>query len=278
MGNFLNIALTFPPVIFSFLLVVVVIYWLSVMVGVLDLDLFDLDFDLDVDMDVDLDVDMDMGGAAESAADGAAESAAEGAAEGSAEHGDTPGLNGILLGIYSWLSLGRVPITITVSVFTLYAWIMTFSGVYYLGASLPVAIGLFVGATAASLFLTGPTVRPMRGLFHTHTKHGQETLIGALCVLTTGRVDEKFGQALFDDGGAGLNLLVRCDSPENGIKRGDRALIIGYDSETRLYYVEPYENLAGQETKFDFETRLEDAGSMSDVTLNGDANIGEKNE
>lgn len=257
MGNFLNIALTFPPVIYSLLLVVVIVYWLSVLVGVLDLDLFDID----VDMDLDLDVDVDMGGAMEGAVEGASDLSSSSTGMG----------HRVLVGIFSWLSLGRVPVTISFSFFTLYAWIMTFSGVYYLSSMMSPAMSalLFAGSTILSLFLAGVSVRPMRGLFHTHTKHGQETLVGSVCVVTTGRVDAKFGQASFNDGGAGLNLSIRCDTPDNGIKRGDRVLIIGYDPETRLYHVEPYENLdTRRETELDFDIKLENASSAAQVAAN----------
>jgi hypothetical protein len=43
MGEFFNAALSFPAVIFSFLLAVVVVYWLLVLIGTLDVEIGDLD-------------------------------------------------------------------------------------------------------------------------------------------------------------------------------------------------------------------------------------------
>ena len=45
----------FLPVNFvlTVLLILVVLYWLMVIIGALDADLFDIDFDTDVDVDVD---------------------------------------------------------------------------------------------------------------------------------------------------------------------------------------------------------------------------------
>ena len=43
MGDFVDAALSFPAVVFSFLLAVVVIYWLLVLVGTLDVEIGDLD-------------------------------------------------------------------------------------------------------------------------------------------------------------------------------------------------------------------------------------------
>jgi hypothetical protein len=45
MGEFVDAALSFPAVIFSVLLVVVVIYWLLVLIGTLDIEIGDLDLD-----------------------------------------------------------------------------------------------------------------------------------------------------------------------------------------------------------------------------------------
>jgi len=264
MGEFLRIALTFPTAFYSLLLIVVVAYWLFVMVGVLDLDLFDVDVDLDLDLDVDIGID----GAADGALEGAADGAVDGAAEAGLEGGASAGAK-VLASVFSALSLGLVPITISFSFFTLYGWVLTFSGVYYLATVITplIAGGLFAGATILALVMAGITVRPMRGIFQTHTKHGQDTLIGSVCVVTTGRVDARFGQANFSDGGAGLILPVRCDTKDNGIKRGDRVLIIGYDSETRLYQVEPYEHMDGRraETELDFDTQLKNASSAAEM-------------
>jgi hypothetical protein len=48
MSDFLDIALSFPPVVFSFGLVLVVLYWITVIIGALDVDLVDVgDAELD---------------------------------------------------------------------------------------------------------------------------------------------------------------------------------------------------------------------------------------
>ena len=46
-------------IVYTILLVVVALYWLSVFLGALDLSSFDFDVDADVDVDADLDVDVD---------------------------------------------------------------------------------------------------------------------------------------------------------------------------------------------------------------------------
>ena len=49
----------FSPInlLFTILLMLVILYWLSIIIGALDIGSFDLDFDFDADVDVDLDAD-----------------------------------------------------------------------------------------------------------------------------------------------------------------------------------------------------------------------------
>ena len=55
-----------------------------------------------------------------------------------------------------------------------------------------------------------------------------------------GDVDKKFGQAEFDDGGAGMIIQVRCDQ-ENKLKKGSQALIVSYDDRREAFIIEPYD-------------------------------------
>jgi hypothetical protein len=85
-------------------------------------------------------------------------------------------------------------------------------------------------------------VRPLAPIFVHTTSRGGRHLIGKACVVRTGRVDDRFGQAELDDGGAGLLLHVRC-AGENALKKGDEALIIDYDAQRDVYIVEPMKGL-----------------------------------
>ena len=51
----------FAPVnlVYTFLLILVLIYWLFIIIGALDFGSLDLDFDIDADVDVDMDIDVD---------------------------------------------------------------------------------------------------------------------------------------------------------------------------------------------------------------------------
>jgi hypothetical protein len=226
MEEFLQIALSFPTVIFSGMLIGVLLYWTMVIVGAVDIDLFDLDIDLDTDFDIDMDLDADVDGDFDVDADGPSA--------------------GIMHSLMAAIGLGTVPVTIIGSIVTLAAWFLSFAAVYYLGPVLGTSVfaglGIVVVSFVLSLPITSVFTHPLKGIFTTHTHTGGQTLVGKLCKVTSGSVTQTFGQAEVDDGGAGLIVSIRCET-EGALKRGSRALLIEYNAEQDIYFVEPYDNL-----------------------------------
>ncbi|MEL7370031.1 MAG: glycine zipper family protein, partial [Myxococcota bacterium] len=87
MALFLQQIMAMPTVVFTALLGIVIVYWLFVVIGALDVDMIDVGADLDGIAE----------GAAEGAMEGAAEGAMEGATEGAMEgaaEGATEGIGG----------------------------------------------------------------------------------------------------------------------------------------------------------------------------------------
>ncbi len=233
MQQFLQIALAFPTVVFTAVLLVLGLYWLLVILGALDLDTFDMSAHVNmhghVDAHVHLDADVD-------------------------PDGMLPGPD-LIEAVMSALGMGTVPLTVILSFLTLTAWMVSFAAVYYLAPMIGGLTSLYaalfgVGSFVAALPVTMLIMQPFIQLFDTKgEKHGGESLIGSVCRVTTSRVDAKFGQADVDDGGAGLLLPVRCEAQNNGLSRGSKALIIDYDDEQHAYIVEPYDVLVGDDKK-----------------------------
>jgi hypothetical protein len=222
--EFLNIALGFPTIIWTALMGLMLAYWLFVILGALDLELLDIDIDLDTDLDIDLDADMDMDVDADADVDGAATGP------------------GALARVAVALGIGKVPVTILLSFFTISGWALSYFGMLYLGPLLKFgAVGaVILGATfVLAVPLMGAMAHPLKELFQTKTRRAGAEVVGKVCIVTTGSVDESFGQARLDDGGAGLLLHVRCET-DNDLGRNDEALIIGHDREDDVYFVEPY--------------------------------------
>ena len=203
----------------------VIVYWLIVILGILDIDALDFgDFDLE--------------GVGEGAAEGAAEALGEG--EVSTE---SSGSTGALHSLLNFLNLGKVPITVILSFVALKMWILAYLYSYFLAGKMGTIIPgfllggfLFVGFLFFSLLLTGLTTRPLRKIFQHATTHGQQNLLGKICKIKTTEVTAEFGQAQLKIDSSFLLLSVRC---KEGVEfsKGDEAIITGYNKEKDVYEV-----------------------------------------
>lgn len=217
----IDASLEFPNVVFTIALGVVLVYWLFVLLGTLDIDLFGHG---------------DVGGhdVGDVGGDVAGGHDAGGHDGGDGHDGDGDADSG---GLWHFLGLGDVPLTISISFIVLTGWVASMLGTRYLQdgalryAVLPLA---FVAALLASAVL----VRPLRPVFRVREGKTNRDYEGATCTITTGHVDDKFGQATIEDGGTVLIIAVRCDKA-GALKRGDKALVVEFDPERQAYIVEP---------------------------------------
>lgn len=212
MEDFLATVLSFPTVVYTTGLGLVLVYWLTVILGALDVDVFDVDGDLDIDGDA-----VDVGDGVEGAS----------------------GLAAIL----TVLRLRHAPLTVSISVLTIAAWLFSYVGARTVMPLLPLPAAisaLLVGVTALGLALPVASLvtRPLGPLFALQQGKDKQSFVGGMCTVRTGRVDGKEGQALIEDGGAGLLVRVRCDDPA-ALARGDQAIITAYDADEDVYDVEP---------------------------------------
>ena len=269
MIEFLNALLAFPTVIYTILLSVVVIYWLFVVIGALDMDFLDVHLDGAGDGVVEglgghLDgIDGAVGGHLDGAVaghldgiDGALDGAdgaldgADGALHGHGHvHADGSVDGGGFSGVLSSLGLRAVPLTVAISFVVLWAWLLTFIGMEALGdlttsklGNIAISTGVALGSLFASLFVTRQCVRPLERFFVTHDSPRSGSFVGQVCVVQTQRVDGRFGQAELADGGAGLLLQVRC-ADTNELTRGSKALIIDYDEEQGIFQVVSFDRM-----------------------------------
>lgn len=259
MPAFLSAILSFPTVVFTVPMALAAVYWLLVIVGAADLDLFD---GADGAMDGALDGAADgaaeaVDGALDGAVDGAAD-AVDGAVDGAADaagHSAAEALDGAdhaahaahaaeggAMGLLHALKLRNAPITVVASLFAAYGWLLTGVGGELLFGQdkvplLP-AIGLLAAVMPLSLLLTSVTVRPLGVIFRNEGGVSRKHLIGGSATVTTGRVDARFGQALCIHTGAELVLQVRCDRP-NTLRKGDEVLLVSFDGQREAFVVEP---------------------------------------
>ena len=259
MQEFLVTVVAFPTIVFTFGLAVALLYWLVVIFGALDLDFLDSALGLD-SIDAALDgalesidgmADGAVEGAAESidaAIDGAVDGAAEGAADAAdaADSGDTSdgARQGALSGLLNMMGVRGVPITVVLSFVLLWAWVISMVGTKLLGAAAATfLVGGFLagGSVFGSLVLAAISTRPFRKVFVTPTAPSRVSLVGKMCIVTSVKVDDKFGRAEIDDGATGFVAEVRCPQ-DNQLTRGKQALVYRYDPADGVFFIGPVDD------------------------------------
>jgi hypothetical protein len=202
-ADFLNIVSSFPTVVFTVLLGVILLYWLLAILGAVDIDVLDMDLDVDTDIS-------NVGG---------------------------------LTGLLSTLGLSGPPVTVTLSVLTILSWLFSYFSSAYLLVLVPwdmfrefIGAGLLVGCFIVSIPVTAQVIKPLKGLFVVHSAKSKSHFIGATCKITTLEVSETFGQAEIDDGQARIIVSVRANTP-NALTKGDKAKVTSYDKEKGTYEV-----------------------------------------
>ncbi|MCO4771926.1 MAG: glycine zipper family protein [Deltaproteobacteria bacterium] len=271
MGDFVSTVLSLPTVIFTVPLLLSLIYWVFVVIGAVDLDALDaldgadgaLEGGLDGAADGALDGALDgldgldgldaldgngfpgldaLDGALDGI-DGAFEGAGDAALDGLDADADVDGHGpGLLAVMLSTLKLTTVPLTVSLSFIVLFSWLASFLMTVHVAPLLPVPELLSGAAIALSAFTAGTlgasvAVRPLGGLFHTERGRGNRSFIGVVVTITTGKVTKTFGQAEVTEAGHHNIVQVR-DRSEQGLSKGDRALLVQWDREGEAFVVE----------------------------------------
>ncbi|WP_339522594.1 hypothetical protein [Pseudomonas sp. EA_35y_Pfl2_R111] len=205
MELFIQTALSFPVVLLSFALCVAILYWLVAAMGIVDVDLLDIEVDSSLE-----------------------------------NHALQPeGLAGLLLK----LGLNGVPVTLILTLLFFFAWALCYFAELLLLRFLPLGIlryplGLLVvtAALIAVVPVVSLLVRPLRPLFLKLEATTSKSVLGQVAIVRSGRVTATQGEAMLDDGGAGLILRVRADEA-HGFKRGDRVVLLEYLEAEHAYRV-----------------------------------------
>lgn len=214
MYRFLELALSFPVVIFSLLLSLAAIYWLLVCCGVFDTGPVELDIE--------------------------AITAYEKALAESDE------------GLFSQLGLAGIPASLVLTLVSLTGWLVSYFiqllvieplslGFFYY--PLGFASGLF--AACAALITTALLVRLFRPMIKRIQGPPSMPICGRVAIVRSATVTRERGTAFLEDGGAGLLLQVRtCDTAH--LKRNDRVVLLQYIADEHFYQVISETEFLGQ--------------------------------
>lgn len=202
--RFLDIALSFPTVILSVLLMVAVGYWLLALLGLFDMEVLDLP---------------DVG-----------------------ETSDGGAAAGLLSGLLIRFGLAGLPFALIYTAVIFIAWLACYFVVYFLlqawgSDALRVLTGIALVPVLLFLALpfAGLMLQPFKRLFTPSEGRLAGSLLGELVTIRSDEVSETRGTAEYNDGAAGLVLQVRSSEP--GLLRGDRAVVVEYLATTNVFRV-----------------------------------------
>jgi hypothetical protein len=202
-------AVNLPYTVF---LALILLYWLTVIVGGLEVGLCNVDLSAPGDADADVDTDMDT---------------------------TVPGLGGMGLAALQFFHVGTVPLVLLLSFLALSMWVISLLTNYYLqNHSLLLALFLFLPNVSVSLLITKFVTLPWRALFRTLHDERQATpeVIGKVCVVKTSKVDTTSGQAEVVSNEAPLLLNVRTMGGEV-LGKGEEALVVQCNEHNNTYII-----------------------------------------
>lgn len=245
MDEFIAAIVSFPTVVFTVALIAVVGYWLLALLGGIGSEALD-----GAAGKIDGAVDAMAGkvdGAAEALAgnlDGAADGAVDGAADGAGEAAGDGVVASGGASLLTAIGFGKAPATLVISLLTLFAWTLSSFGTLMsreYGVATPLVLGAIgLGAMLVAGVLTGMIASALGKAFRRHRPIRRGDLIGKIATVTTGRVDERFGQANLHEDGADLIVDVRCPTP-NALARHVKVVLVSFDAERHVYTVEAFE-------------------------------------
>jgi len=212
----------------SGLLVFVLVYWITVFIGLIDINFFELDIDVDVDVDTDVHVDVH----------------ADVDTELDTGNLDTQASLGWLNYTLSFFNLGKVPFMLFMSFFALPFWLFAIFLNYYTGnQSVIFALILLIPNMVASMFMAKLSTMPLISLFAESNTDYEELdrsdFSGKIATVVLPVSGKKMGQVkIFEDGNSILiNAFATTDIQ---ISKDKTVLIIDFDKEKKSYLVEPY--------------------------------------
>ncbi len=205
MSTIWGIASSFPTIIFTSIIVILLCYWLLVVLGLMDIELFDIDVDTEMDTDVDMST---------------------------------------ILTFMTTLGLTGVPIMIVISIMSFVSFIICYTAVKFglFWTENESIIWLIGSAIALVSFLcaipiTAQLIKPLKGFFaQLKGDNGAKNLLARTCKIRSTKVTDSFGEAecIMD----GASLIIKVRAPEKyAFKKGDTAYIIEFDNLNNIYHV-----------------------------------------
>ncbi len=187
---------------YTFLMIVVSLYWGTVFLGLLDMHSIDIDLDADVDHHVE------------------AETAGGGFSK-----------------VLHFFNLGDVPFMIIFSFWVLFMWLGSILTNHYTGnQSWLIAVGIFFPLAFVNLFLTKFATWPFLKVFKNLNAEEDTQVIGKECTISMETDDASKGQAEVITSGYHQKITIIASSGQTLLK-GSKGLVVDFDQEKQSYIV-----------------------------------------
>ncbi|WMJ72111.1 DUF1449 family protein [Cytophagaceae bacterium ABcell3] len=189
----------------TFILIIVLCYWIVNFLGLFDLEMFDTG-----------DIESGKGGT------------------------DT-GSGGMVSSAAEFFHFGDAPVTIVISFFALFFWAGSLLTNHYLhNEFMLIALLVYVPNIIVSLLLTKIFVKPVSKLY-SKLKSQEAQVVdfsGSVCTVIIGSSEGRMGQGEINENGNSFRVNIRATAG-NSLSRGDTALLIEV-GENGVYLAEPY--------------------------------------
>jgi len=226
MQELFNAAFSTVNIIPTFLLIVIVFYWITVFVGILDMDFLHFEVDADVHVDADIHVDADLHADTEVHVDSAVDSAIS--------------LNSIL----SFFNLGNVPFMVFMTFFVFPVWALSIIANHYLhNASFLLSLLFLIPIIFISLFITKFLTWPFAKVFRALNteKDTLDDLVGKVVTVVLPSINERLGQGELNIDGNHYKMMIKAIEGE-ALAKGQSALLIEHIKDKNYYLAESYDN------------------------------------
>lgn len=218
--TFINNISAYPTVFFTALVLLVTLYWLVSLLGFADMDVIDVGDIGDLS---------DVGDLSDAG-----------------NTGDASASTGLLSGILLKFGLYGVPLVVILTGIALIGWVLSYFYSSFLQAQFGTGVLHYVFGTGAlllvlvvSMWLTGLLISPIRRNIANIPKRHAQSFLGQTAVVRTLTVTDRHGEAMLEDGGAGLIFKVRqLVGDDTAIVQGDNVRLVAYDQEQNSYQIE----------------------------------------
>lgn len=204
--TFINNISAYPTVFFTALVLFVTLYWLVALLGFVDMDVVDVG---------------DIGDAGNASV-------------------------GLLSGILLKFGLYGVPLVVILTGIALIGWVLSYFYSSFLQAQFGHGVlhyafgtGALVLVLVVSMWLTGLMLSPIRRHIANIPKRHAQSFLGQTAVVRTLTVNDRHGEAMLEDGGAGLIFKVRqLTGDDSVIVQGDNVRLVAYDQQQNVYQIQ----------------------------------------